>query len=360
MKRNEIAVVGLRGFPGIQGGVEKHSEALYPLITSENFRVYRRKPYVGNQADGHIFPNIRFTDLPSTTIAGFEAFFHTFLCTVSAMVSRPKLVHVHNIGPGLFIPLMKLAGLKVVMTYHSPNYEHSKWGTVARTILRAGEWLSLKFSDRVIFVNKARYEALPDKIKEKSTFIPNGITHHERATDDSLVRKHGIIPGKYILAVGRLTPEKGFEYLVEAASKVNQDYKIVIAGGSDNGDEYMHRLKELDRNDRVVMTGSIQGEELRQIYSHAALFVLSSVNEGFPLVLLEAMDYNLPILASDIPGARLPMLREEHFFPVADPERMAEAINKRLSQVTPLHEEYDLADYDWRKIAEATARQLRF
>ena len=49
------------------------------------------------------------------------------------------------------------------------------------------------------------------------------------------------------------------------------------------------------------MPGYVDGEFLRQLYSHARLFVLPSYNEGFPLVLLEAMSYHLPILASEYP-----------------------------------------------------------
>jgi hypothetical protein len=77
--RLEIYVAGTRGFPDIQGGVEKHCEILYPLIASGKFKitVFRRKPYVISK--DKTFSNIRFIDLPSTRIQGFEAFYHTLL-----------------------------------------------------------------------------------------------------------------------------------------------------------------------------------------------------------------------------------------------------------------------------------------
>lgn len=72
----KISVLGTRGFPKIQGGVEKHCESLYPLFNAKyQITVYRRKPYVNSDKT---YPNIKFIDLPSTKIKGFEAVFHSF------------------------------------------------------------------------------------------------------------------------------------------------------------------------------------------------------------------------------------------------------------------------------------------
>lgn len=118
----KISVLGTRGFPKIQGGVEKHCESLYPLFNAKyQITVYRRKPYVNSDKT---YPNIKFIDLPSTKIKGFEAVFHSFLATLSACFGKSDVVHIHNIGPALFAPLLRLSGKKVVLTYHSPNYEH--------------------------------------------------------------------------------------------------------------------------------------------------------------------------------------------------------------------------------------------
>lgn len=92
----KISVLGTRGFPKIQGGVEKHCESLYPLFNAKyQITVYRRKPYVNSDKT---YPNIKFIDLPSTKIKGFEAVFHSFLATLSACFGKSDVVHIHNIG----------------------------------------------------------------------------------------------------------------------------------------------------------------------------------------------------------------------------------------------------------------------
>ena len=152
-----VAVIGTRGFPGIQGGVEVHSYFLYTHMRDTHVRLYRRRAYLTEQSQ-QSFPDIEYVDLPSTRIKGFEAVWHTLLSVLHIAFHRPDVVHIHNIGPGMFAPLLRLMGLRVVLTYHSPNYEHDKWNGPARWLLRQCEKLSLNFSNRVIFVNRHQME----------------------------------------------------------------------------------------------------------------------------------------------------------------------------------------------------------
>ena len=77
----QIYVFGTRGFPNVQGGVEKHCEQLYTELANEyDIYVFRRKTYLTEQTERS--SNIHFIDLPSTRIKGFESFFHSFLCTL--------------------------------------------------------------------------------------------------------------------------------------------------------------------------------------------------------------------------------------------------------------------------------------
>ena len=205
----KISVLGTRGFPKIQGGVEKHCESLYPLFNAKyQITVYRRKPYVNSDKT---YPNIKFIDLPSTKIKGFEAVFHSFLATLSACFGKSDVVHIHNIGPALFAPLLRLSGKKVVLTYHSPNYEHTKWGRMAKKILKFSESIALNCSQAIIFVNKFQMQKYPEKVQKKSVYIPNGIPNVQPTSKCNYISSMGLTPGKYVISVGRITPEKGFD-----------------------------------------------------------------------------------------------------------------------------------------------------
>ncbi len=359
-----IAVIGTRGFPGVQGGVEAHCARLYPLLDGVTARVYRRRPYLTDRSRVTI-PGIEFVDLPSTRVQGLEAVLHTLLCVVHIAFHRPRVVHVHNFGPGFVIPLLRLLGLPAVLTYHSTNYEHDKWGAVGKRLLRLCEKIAMRWASRVIFVNRFVMERQPQWVQRKAVYIPNGIDPVTPATSAALLHERGIKPGRYVLAVGRLSPEKGLDYLVQACDTLPGVEQVVIAGGSDHDDSYARLMRSHDTAGKVVFTGYVEGEMLSQLYSHARLFVLPSLSEGFPIAMLEAMSYGLPIVASDIPATRLIPLPEHSYATPASPTALAAAITATMDANAtgggnPARVDYDLTPYSWPHIASLTLEQMQF
>ncbi|MDR2118110.1 MAG: glycosyltransferase family 4 protein [Tannerellaceae bacterium] len=357
MKKKTIYVFGTRGFPGVQGGVEKHCEYLYPELSGKyEIVVFRRKPYLPEKRDA-AYAGIRFVDLPSTRIAGFESFIHSFLCTLLCMIKRPSVVHIHNFGPAMFIHLLKLCRLKVVLTYHSVNYRHEKWSAFARCILKISERLATEGADRIIFVNQTLIPLFKDSIQRKSVFIPNGVHPRERTANTGYITTLGLTPGRYILTVGRITQEKGLDYLIDAFLQSHlPGYQLVLAGGIDHSTQYAKNLyRKIQNQPRILTTGYVDGEELRQLYSHARLFVIASYNEGFPLVLLEAMNYRLPILASDIPGNRQLGLKDTDYFEAGNTASLSLRLSEELKKPGQSCR-YDLAAYTWEQIATQVNR----
>lgn len=355
-----VDVLGTRGFPGIQGGVERHCERLYPCMEGADLRVFRRRPYVNPDYRGASYPRIRFTDLPSTRIRGVEAVVHSFLSTVVAAFSSARIVHIHNIGPALFSPLLKLCGKKVVLTYHSANYEHDKWGRMAKTLLRLSEKIGLSCADRVIFVSKFQMMKYSAEVRAKSDYIPNGIVPMKRSVSTSFLDSLSLAPCGYFLSVGRITPEKGFDLLIQAYRRLRTGKKLVIAGSPDQDAKYFDELKRMaDGDDRIVFAGFVDGDNLSQLYTNAAAYVLPSRTEGFPLVLLEAINFGLPLLVSDIPATHLLDLPAVSYFRMADSEALADKLGEFLSVDDA--ERYKgvsvcLSDYDWHGIAASVER----
>lgn len=352
----KICVFGTRGFPMIQGGVEKHCESLYPLCNhTGKFIVFRRKTYI---CSSETYPNIQFCDLPSTRIKGVETFLHSLLATIMSIFYRPDIVHIHNIGPALFSPLLRLFRIKIVLTYHSPNYEHDKWGFLAKRLLHFSEWIALQSTNAILFVNKFQMEKLiktHPNIQKKSYCIPNGCPDVKPSSSTRYIESLGLSPQKYIIAVGRITPEKGFDLLIQAFEQLEEnDFKLVIAGGVEAESGFFQKLKGLVQTDKIIFTGYIHGEELNQLYSHAALFVLPSYNEGFPLVLLEAMKYNLDVLVSDIPATHLVELEQQDYFTPGDMYDLSIKLTSKLKQIK--QRQYELSEYNWNYIANETEK----
>lgn len=251
----------------------------------------------------------------------------------------------------MFIPLLRLARLKVVLTYHSANYEHKKWNYISRKILKLSEWIAVNGSTAVIFVNKKQMGLFNDKIQRKSTYIPNGVYRKQLASKTDHIERIGLQPQKYILAVGRITQEKGFDYLIDSyVRSLPHGLKLVLAGGVDHASSYATQISEKAKEQGIIMPGYVDGEFLRQLYSHARLFVLPSYNEGFPLVLLEAMSYRLPILASDIPANKLLELNPGDYFKTGDAAELAKHIRQKLAEAFA-RVDYPLEEYTWQNVS---------
>lgn len=356
----KIVVIGTRGIPGILGGVETHCEELYPRIAAlgHDVTIIRRTPYISEDNKISEYKGVRLVDVYAPRRKSVEAIVHTFLAVIKAKKLRPDILHVHAIGPALLIPFARLLGMKVVMTNHGPDYDRQKWGLLAKTVLRTGERAGTKFANRVIVISKTIAAILNDKYKRSDTdLIFNGVNIPDKPLSKEWLNKWGIEKDKpYILAIGRFVKEKGFHHLIEAfkVAGLDKTHQLVIAGDSDHEDNYSRELKQLAQREGTVLTGFIKGEPLAQLMTNASLFVIPSSHEGLPIALLEAMSYNLDVLASDIPANSLPQLdKENDFFKTGDVHALAEALKRKVAKGTQ-HRAYNLRPYNWDEIAHQT------
>ena len=352
-------MIGTRGYPGIQGGVEKHCESLYPLISQKGLivTVFRRKPYIHNQNNQPVLQGVHFRDIWTLKKKSFEALIHSIISSIICLYKRPSIVHIHNIGPSLVLPLLKIGRLNTVVTYHSPNYEHNKWNLFAKRMLKIGEKFVSKWADEVIFISEFQQLLIPCKNK---SYIPNGVFKPKIASNSNVIRQIGATPGRYVLSVSRFVPEKGLHDLIAAFKLVSYDYKLVIAGDADHETDYSRNLRRAAAEDqRIILTGYITGEPLNQVYSHAGLFVLPSYHEGLSIALLEAMSYGLPVLVSDIPTNREIGLPPERYFHCGDVKELKKKMDMLLEKGILEEEKKEIQTlieekYSWDRIADQT------
>lgn len=358
----KIVVVGTRGIPGIPGGVETHCEELYPRVAAmgNDVTVICRSCYVDGDNADKVYRGVKLLDVYAPKKKSLEAIVHTFLAVLRARRMKPDILHVHAVGPSLMVPLARLLGMKVVMTNHGPDYDREKWGRMAKMTLKVGERFGTRYSNRVIVISKVIAGILQSRYGRKDTdLIFNGVNIPVKSESTDYINSIGITPGGYILAVGRFVKEKGFHDLIEAFIGLkDKKMRLVIAGDSDHEDDYSEWLKRKAAEADVVLTGYIKGERLNQVLTNAALFVLPSYHEGLPIALLEAMSYNLDVLASDIPANRIDELDKDDFFHVGDVVDLRNAISRKMANQRS-GREYDLSRYDWDSIAAETVEVYR-
>lgn len=357
-----IMVLGLRGFPDIQGGVESHAEKLYPILARKGcaVEVLVRSPYWPADRSNE-WNGVRFRRLWAPRATGIEAFLHSLLGVFYAGMKRPDVLHIHAIGPAIVAPIARLLGLRVVVTHHGPDYDREKWSAFARWILRTGESLGMRFSNQRIVISKVIADLVRKKYHRESKLIPNGVTVLPLPESTGSLQEHNLTPGKYVLCVSRFVPEKRQNDLIRAFAAARlEGWKLVLVGAIDAPDDYITRIRELARETPgIVLTGFQSGLALRELFAHAGVFVLPSSHEGLPIALLEALSYGLPVLASDIPANLEIGLPAEHYFPLGNIPVLAESLIRfARSGTDPTAREsrrgWVRDKYDWENIADAT------
>lgn len=354
-----ITVLGIRGIPNVQGGVETHAEQLCARLVALgcDVEVIVRTPFVpfGRRFAGQI----KLRRIWSPRKAGLEALVHSLLGVLYAGLVRPDILHIHAVGPAIVTPIARLLGLKVVVTHHGPDYDRDKWGFFARWVLRTGERFGMRYSHARIAISKVIMTLVQERFDRNSELIPNGVFTAKLRTESELVRSLGLEPGRYFLQVSRMVPEKRQLDLIRAYVRSQvKGWKLALVGGLDSTAYSQQVQREATAAD-VILTGFQSGDALAELYTHAGVFVLPSSHEGLPIAMLEALSYGLPVIASDITANVEVGLDEHSYFPLGDTHALADALSKATCRPESNHArevrmKWVTEKYDWQRAAEQT------
>lgn len=292
----KIAFIGGRGVVSKYSGIESYYEEVGGRLATLGHQVtiYCRNYFTppGTERNG-----MRIVRLPTVRSKHLETLVHTFLSTLHVLVHRCDVVHYHALGPALFSFLPRLAGKKTIVTVQGLDWQRKKWGRFASFILRLGEKAATRLPNHTMVVSRTLQNHYSANGAQTS-YVPNGGELREWRAPEKIL-DWGLTPGRYILFLGRLSPEKGCHLLVEAFEKLTTDMKLVIAGASSYCDEYSHRLRE-HSSERILILNWVSGAALDELLTNAMIFVLPSDIEGLSLALLDAMGAGLCVVASDV------------------------------------------------------------
>jgi glycosyltransferase involved in cell wall biosynthesis len=293
-----IAMIGQKGLPATYGGIERHVEEIARRLVAfgHEVDVFCRLHYTPAGAACH---NIRLRRRPSVHTKHLDTPTHVAWTTLESMIRRYDIVQFHALGPSLFAWLPRLAGTRTVVTVHGLDWQREKWGRAASWLLRQCEGPAAHFPDRTIVVSKTLREHFQRHHRCDAIFIPNGTTLLPSRPARKILQM-GLTPGRYVLFVGRLVPEKGVHFLCEAFAKTDTDMKLALVGGASASEDYVNLIRGYE-SDRIRLFDYVYGEGLEELWSNAYLVVQPSTIEGLSLALLEALSYGRCVLLSDIP-----------------------------------------------------------
>ena len=315
-------------------------------------------------------------------------------CTdFNAMNIDAALVHCHtwysHVGG---ILAKKNYGLPLVITVHSleplrpwkreqlgGGYDFSLW--VEKT--------ALEMADAIIAVSGATkhdIERLFNVDPARVHVIHNGIDLNQYRKVDSTgaIKRYGIDPSRpYLLFVGRITRQKGFQHLVRAVQFMDRDFQIVLCAAAPDTPQLAEEMRiaveraEAQRPGIIWINEMVDQQTACELYSQAAIFICPSIYEPFGIINLEAMACETAVVASAVGGIKevvvdgetgflvpLEQMKESPFEAI-NPEKFARDLAQRVNELMrdrQLRERFEKAgrkrvekNFSWAAIAEKTS-----
>ena len=371
-KKLKIAMIGHKRIPSREGGVEIVVYELSNIMAKAGNRVdvYNRS---GSHVSGSEFKsenmpldgNIKIKTIPTPQSKTLNAFVYSFLAALRALFGRYDVVHFHAEGPAAMCFLTKLFGIRTIVTIHGLDWQRSKWGGFATKYLKFGEKTAAKYADEIIVLSRSVQDYFKKEYGRDTVYIPNGVNASEIRKASLITEKYRLEKDGYILYLGRIVPEKGVHYLIDAYSQIDTSMPLVIAGGSSHSQEYFDELKQKAQGKNIIFTDFVQGQELEELYSNAYVYVLPSDLEGMPISLLEAMSYGNCCLTSDIPECTEVCSDNAVYFKKSDINDLKQKLEELLNNKQEVNEyknsaaDYILKRYSWENAAYETLALYR-
>ena len=307
----KIAVIGHKRVPSREGGIEKSVEKQMLRLRDRGHEV------VFYNRSGHNIFGAQFDDRPDSRFDGtvirtvftpkrvFGVPVYSFLATVRALRDGCDILYYHASGPCVMINVAKIFHAKCAAMLHGIDSRRAKWSRFGRWYLEKGEHAAAKRADVCFVLSEHMRQELKERYGAESVLVFNGTEAPSACPEGAaLIRERfGLEEDGYILAMERLVPEKGLQYLIPAFRRCQTEKKLVIAGGADPGcPHFAEELSAMAADDpRILFTGFVREPYVTALYQNASVFALPSDLEGMAHSLLEAMACGCRCLVSDIP-----------------------------------------------------------
>lgn len=376
-KKLKIAMIGHKRIPSREGGVEIVVEEISTRLVNlgHDVTAYNRKghhvsgkEFDDNQKVNNLenYKGIKIVAVPTIEKRGLAAVTSSLFGTLKAILGKYDCIHYHAEGPCAMLWIPHFLGIRTVATIHGLDWQRAKWGGFATKYLKFGEKVAAKYADEVIVLSDNVKKYFKDTYNRETRFISNGISEPILKEVDLIKEKWNLEKDGYILYLGRIVPEKGIQYLIDAFKEVKTDKKLVIAGGASDTDDFMKEIKEKAAGDeRIIFTGFVQGQTLQELYSNSYIYVLPSDLEGMPISLLEAMSYGNCCVVSDIPECSEVVEDKGVIFEKSNVSSLKQELEnlcmnpKKTQGYKDSAKDFILKRYNWDKIVEETVNSYR-
>lgn len=278
------------------------------------------------------------------------------------------IIHYNAWPPSMWSFIPRIFRIKSLMQGHGLEWQRSKFSPRQQKIIKFMEMVTAHINQHLIMCSEDQTKYFKEKYNKNATTIPTAVNMPDMQSkgDITVLEKFGLQQKKYFLFMARLVQDKNPNFLIKGFKAANYgDMKLVIAGSNDADKEYVDYLHKLaEGNKDIVFTGAIYGEEKDTILRNAYTFCIPSTIEGLSIVLLEAMSYKLPVIASNIEANKEPLGDNAVWVRPENEEDIKEAIEycinntDKIEQFNEPNYQNVLENYTWDNVAKKYIKYL--
>ncbi len=342
-----MKILQLGKFYPIKGGVEK---VMYDLLIGLSQRSITCDMLCASSeilsTNNQITPN-KFSEIfvePSINEIAKTKISPALISKLRKICSNYDIIHLHHPDPMSALALF-LSGYrgKVILHWHSDILAQK---VLLRFYKPLQTWI-LKRADLILttspnYLEQSKYLT---KYKKKSDILPIGISDISK---DYSVEKSEHIKQQYkdkkiIFSLGRLVTYKGFEYLINAAEYLPEDYVILIGGEGPLQQHLQDIINQKQLNSKVCLLGYLDDVDVFSYYKACDLYCLSSIEktEAFAIVQIEAMSFSKPIVATEIFGSGVSWVNKNGYSGINVPPKNSQKLSLAIIEILQNKDRYD-------------------
>lgn len=342
-----MKILQLGKFYPIKGGVEK---VMYDLLIGLSQRSITCDMLCASSeilsTNNQITPN-KFSEIfiePSINEIAKTKISPALISKLRKICSNYDIIHLHHPDPMSALALF-LSGYrgKVILHWHSDILAQK---VLLRFYKPLQTWI-LKRADLILttspnYLEQSKYLT---KYKKKSDILPIGISDISKDYNEGKSEhiKQQYKDKKIIFSLGRLVTYKGFEYLINAAEYLPEDYVILIGGEGPLKQHLQDIINQKQLNSKVCLLGYLDDVDVFSYYKACDLYCLSSIEktEAFAIVQIEAMSFSKPIVATEIFGSGVSWVNKNGYSGINVPPKNSQKLSLAIIEILQNKDRYD-------------------
>lgn len=292
-----VAILGTRGIPNNYGGFEKCAEEVSRRLVHMGHSVIvyvpSSHPFEGNFWQGVEIQRVR-SFLSKSKLA---VVFYDFLCLADVRMRQVDVILELGYSPaGLFLPFFRRLRVPIVTNMDGMDWKRSKWGLIARNVIRLGEHIAVRMSSAIIADNLGIKQYLDNKYKIESRLIVYGAEQYLDA-DSSVLYEMALDSRKFFLMIARLQSDNNIELVLDGYVDSGSKIPFIVIGNYNN--QYGRQLKrQYHRKNSVRFVGSIYDNNIiGTLRNQCRIYFHGHSAGGTNPSLIEAMASRAPIVA---------------------------------------------------------------